>query len=176
MPPLPNSGNSAYPPQQPHNFGSGGGYPPFPQSNSGYPSQQYSHQGPSQQPNVGFGAHISYPSQPGYGSHTSYPSQQPSYPSSQHPSYPSSLPPSYPPQQSSYPSMPSMPSMPNSTGYTTQSHNPYPSSQNQGYGHAGFQQSPSISSSGYQGMVNVFSEMQGHIKDTRKSKVSSGQT
>lgn len=146
MPPLPNSGNSAYPPAQPQHFG--GGYPPFPQSqppqhNSGYPQQpQFPSQSQYAPPNAGFGSHMPFPSQ-----QTSYPSM---------------------------PSMPSMPPMPSSTGYPTHSYNPYPTSQSQGYGHAGFQQPPSNPSSGYQGMVNVFSEMQGHIKDTRKSKVSSG--
>lgn len=143
MPPLPNANSgSSYPPVPSQPFGTGAGYPPVHQQfHQSNPNPGYPPQSQFPTPGVGFGS--GYPQMPHAGG---YPQQQ--------------MPPAYPSAQ------------PPAAAFPTQTNNSYPSSQ--GYsGHAGFQQSSSSStpSYGYPSMVNVFNAMQGHIKDTRKSKV-----
>lgn len=167
MPPLPNSNSAPYPHPQQNNvqFGAGGGafpysnqtnpyptqqsYPGYPSaqtqnSNPGYPTQQYHNVTAPTQPHIPFGAGFMPPQ--------TYPNQS-AYP-------PSSTTTSYPPTQNPYPQ---------------NSQNAYPHiNQPSGYSGYGFQQASSSSAPFSNPIVSnmaCFSEMQGHIRDVRKSKV-----
>lgn len=136
--------------------------PPLPNANSGSPYPPV--------PSQPFGAGAGYPP---VHQHFEHPNLTPGYsPQSQFPTPSAGSMPhvgGYPQQQ--MPHAGGYPQQQLPAAYPNQTNNSYPSSQ--GYsGHAGFQQSSSSTPSyGYPSMVNVFNEMQGHIKDTRKSKV-----
>lgn len=153
MPPLPNSNTSPYP-----------SYPR--QSNASMPMPGYPAQSMPQAP---FGAGFvpppstaypsvppsAYPSQP---MHNAYPSMPPQH------APPSAYPSAYPPSSTTVypPSNPNAPHIPHS--------NVLPPQQ-QGYSGYGYQQSAGPSYPNVSNMAACFSQMQGHIKDVRRSKV-----
>lgn len=149
MPPLPNSNMNSmpYPQQSNPNMNP---YPTQPNPNmNSYPTQS--------NPNIN-----SYPRQS-----MPMPSQAPFGGGFPPPSYPTSMPSGYPPSSTTvYPPQPSNPYNSNSQ---------FLPSQQQGYSGYGYQQVASSSSGPSYPIVNnmasCFTEMQGHIKDVRRSKV-----